>query len=115
MKPRRTFIGAFAAAALTVSLTAIPAQAAPAVDCDLGTPINGNYDDIDTTVDSTPARTGPYQACRQVATIPANSSLYVLCYVTNSYGNTWSYEWLRGFWVYDAHYLDGGAGTRCVF
>lgn len=115
LRPLRAFVGTLAAAALTVGLAAMPAQAAPAVDCNLGTPLNNDLNTIDYTIDSSPGRTGPYEACSRVATIPADTPLYVSCYVENSYGNTWSYIGLRGFWIYDAHFLDGGAGKPCVF
>lgn len=63
---------------------------------------------------SAPVRVGPYGACGQVGTLPVNSSVTVDCYVTNSYGNTWSY--IHGYgWVWDSNLVNGGSPDRCRF
>ncbi|GGU11306.1 hypothetical protein GCM10010272_65570 [Streptomyces lateritius] len=64
-------------------------------------------------------RTGPYGQCDVVARLGPGSFVDVACYVTNDYGNTWSYAHIndgtRRYWgyIYDASLEGGGAGARC--
>ncbi|GIF13974.1 hypothetical protein FHX34_105472 [Actinoplanes teichomyceticus] len=64
-----------------------------------------------------PARTGPYGQCTEVGTIAQETFVLYDCYVTNGYGNTWT--WVRSEegrslgWVWDKNLQYGGAGERC--
>ncbi|MFE9853485.1 hypothetical protein ACFYPN_32525 [Streptomyces sp. NPDC005576] len=69
---------------------------------------------IDYAETTATVRVGPYGACTATNSYAPGQSLTVNCYVTNSYGNTWSY--IRGSgWVWDANLRYGGAGALCKF
>ncbi|WP_225804031.1 hypothetical protein [Streptomyces sp. NK15101] len=111
---------ALAALLLAVpAAVAAPAEAAPpAADCPWyqGAPPSSlnPYSSTDYAAGSAPIRVGPYDACTAVSTKPSGTAITVNCYVTNSYGNTWSY--VRGSgWVYDGNLRNGGSPHPCRF
>ncbi|MER7521025.1 hypothetical protein [Streptomyces sp. NPDC126499] len=72
------------------------------------------YSSTDYAVGSAPIRVGPYGSCTAVSTKPSGTAITVNCYITNSYGNTWSY--IRGSgWVYDGNLRNGGSTHPCRF
>lgn len=109
----------------TVGTLAVPAAAAAentttgtAAACpwDRGAPSAdlNPYRTKDYAAVSAPVRMGPYGACDSVGTLPVNSSVTVDCYVTNSYGNTWSY--IHGYgWVWDSNLKNNGSPNACRF
>ncbi|CAL9628808.1 MULTISPECIES: hypothetical protein [Streptomyces] len=90
--------------------------AAQACSWDRGAPPSNlnPYSTTDRAADTAPVRMGPYGDCTKVTSYSAGTSVPVNCYVTNSYGNTWSY--VRGSgWVWDAHLSNGGSPHPCRF
>jgi hypothetical protein len=108
-----TAVGTFGAPAAASATTAGAAATCPWTQ---GAPTSSlnPYSSTDYTVDTTPARVGPYEACYPASTYPAGTRLTVNCYVSNSYGNTWSY--IRGTgWVFDEHLSNYGSPYPCRF
>ncbi|MCX2180904.1 hypothetical protein KV205_10225 [Streptomyces sp. SKN60] len=115
----RTALAALLLAAPAV-VVAAPAEAAEAAATACpwsqgAPPSNLNpYSSTDYAAGSAPIRVGPYGACTAVTTKPSGTAITVNCYVTNSYGNTWSY--VRGSgWVYDGNLRNGGSTHPCRF
>lgn len=112
-----TTLGTLAApTAVAAEHTAGAPAAAAACPWDQGAPpANLNpYRTKDYAAVNAPVRMGPYGACTSVGTLPVNSSVTVDCYVTNSYGHTWSY--IHGYgWVWDSNLRNGGSPNACRF
>lgn len=112
---------ATAVTALAGVLTAAPAQAAPAAATCSGWGSGiGFYDEYDITEGaSTPIRRGPYGKCTADVVLPAGSSVDISCYVTNDYGNTWTYVHFHSpygrkyGWIYDGNLQGNGSHTLC--
>jgi hypothetical protein len=77
-----------------------------------------NADDGDglTTVGAN-LKVGPYASCNNVVWMPAGTHVYYWCYISNSYGNTWTYARIAGTqthgWIVDGKLNDNGALARC--
>ncbi|MFG2131622.1 hypothetical protein ACGFNV_27910 [Streptomyces sp. NPDC048751] len=112
-----TTLGTLAApTAVAAEHTADAPAAAAACPWSQGAPPSNlnPYRTTDYAAGNAPVRMGPYGVCDQVTSIPSGSSVTVNCYVTNSYGNTWSY--VRGSgWIYDANLRNGGSPYPCQF
>ncbi|MBB5868519.1 hypothetical protein F4553_001898 [Allocatelliglobosispora scoriae] len=71
----------------------------------------------DPTLDSSPLRTGPYESCTSLKTLPGSTALDYYCYVTNSYDHTWTYVKVRGQnlygWIFDDHLYSNGSPYKC--
>ncbi|MFE6101038.1 hypothetical protein ACFVQ4_13835 [Streptomyces laurentii] len=123
LTPVRTAVAALTLAAAgllgTPAAHAAPTATAPvAAACPWtkGAPASNlnPYSETDYASGSAPVRKGPYGECDPVGTIPSGGSVSVNCYVTNSYGNTWSY--IRGYgWIYDGNLRNGGSTHPCRF
>ncbi|NYI03761.1 hypothetical protein [Allostreptomyces psammosilenae] len=105
-----------AASGIAVPTTATAANSAADCPWTQGAPTRAQnpYEQTDYTIDETPLRVGPYGACDQIYTYAPGEPVTVRCYVTNSYGNTWSYIPGSG-WVWDEHLENYGSPHRCVF
>jgi|GEM_PF-2838643 hypothetical protein len=113
--PRLLAAVASAGAFLLAMLAPIPAHAATtntnraaaaAVAC--ARP-GGSWGYQTTTVDSTPIRTGPYEACAKVGpNVPAGTWIWAYCKLTNDYGNLWyrveTYNGSHSGWAYSTHF-----------
>ncbi|MFG2292080.1 hypothetical protein [Streptomyces sp. NPDC048603] len=105
-----------AAAAGTFATATAQAATAPLDDCSQAAPARQDnpYTTTHTAVNAAPLRMGPYGTCHKLQTYAQGSSITVRCYITNSYGNTWSYEPGAG-WIWDGHLSGGGSPYPCVF
>ncbi|MEV6964700.1 hypothetical protein AB0M47_06245 [Hamadaea sp. NPDC051192] len=69
------------------------------------------------TEESAPLRTGPYEDCSAITTLPTSTALNYHCFITNSYGNTWTHVKVKGRdlsgWIWDNHLKDNGSPNRC--
>ncbi|BAU85098.1 hypothetical protein SLA_4210 [Streptomyces laurentii] len=119
LTPVRTAVAALSLAA--VGLLGAPAahaapSAAAACPWTQGAPASNlnPYSQTDYASGNAPVRMGPYGECGSVGTIPSGGSVSVNCYVTNSFGNTWSY--IRGYgWIWDNNLRNGGSTHPCRF
>ncbi|MBD0420325.1 hypothetical protein AB0L35_10755 [Streptomyces sp. NPDC052309] len=123
MRLRRSVLGATAAAVLGAGLAVAPASASTsAVTCS-GWQNEGTFESYDQVKEdgrTAPIRTGPYGECAPVITLQGGYFVYIDCYVTNDYGNTWTYVSFKSVnerryygWIYDDHLVDGGSYERC--
>jgi hypothetical protein len=95
------------------------AGAAQAVTCGNAYWPHYNYDSGSgkVTVSSAAVHTGPYGACTTVGHVSQGTTVYYDCYVTNDYGNTWT--WIRDAngsslgWIWDEYLDDYGASEPC--
>lgn len=55
------------------------------------------------TLDSSPARRGPYEACSTVRTYSAGSTVGLACWLYNSYNNLW-YKTSSNTYIYGGHF-----------
>ncbi|MEV5177823.1 hypothetical protein AB0L10_44045 [Streptomyces flaveolus] len=109
-----------ALATLAPTSAAASSQGSTAVTC-TGWPTGGFSDEYDYTVEGQYSylRKGPYGACDVVLRLGPGWSLDVACYVTNDYGNTWSYAHFNNgstrYWgyIYDANLQGNGSSKRC--
>lgn len=127
MRIRRALATAAATAALAGGLAAAPASAdnsgeiSAAITCS-GWGTNYNFNDWDEVKPgiSAPIRTGPYRECDPVVTLGSGYTMDTSCYVTNDYGNTWSFAHFRAAngnryygWIYDGNLVYNGNANRC--
>src|SRR5882757_7884661 len=95
-------LGATGALALVPALHATTASAAVAADC--GARPGGGWVYNAKTLDSSPVRTGPYEACTKKKTYAAGKSVALACWLTNSYGNLWYKENSSNLYIYGGHF-----------
>jgi hypothetical protein len=55
------------------------------------------------TLNSTPARTGPYEACSATRTYSTGATVGIACWLYNSYNNLW-YKTSSNTYVYSSHF-----------
>ncbi|TDU83241.1 hypothetical protein EV138_5703 [Kribbella voronezhensis] len=55
------------------------------------------------TLNSTPARTGPYEACSKTRTYSAGTTVGIACWLYNDYNNLW-YKTNSNTYVYSSHF-----------
>jgi hypothetical protein len=118
-KVRRTLSVSLAALGLAAAAnlgTATPGNAAAAISCSGWG--HGNYDGGAGYSNGTYAlKAGPYAACGNTGQTYAGTYLYYHCYVTNEYGNSWTYARIAGTntegWFSDANLNNGGATAHC--
>ncbi|MET8762417.1 hypothetical protein [Lentzea sp. NPDC004782] len=110
--------------ALVATAAGPPAQAADlgpaAVTCGNANWPHHDFDDGSGTVTKSggaPAHTGPYGDCKVVGSVPEKAKVSYDCYVTNSYGNRWT--WVRDQngasigWIYGRYLSGGGSSVPC--
>lgn len=90
-------------ALLVPALAFAPGLVSPAgaVTC-VGVP-GGGYGVSYKTLDSSPARIAPYEACSIVKTYSPGSSVLIFCKLTNNYGNLW-YKVTNSDYIYSGHF-----------
>ncbi|MEV6283444.1 hypothetical protein [Kribbella sp. NPDC051770] len=95
-------LGAIGVLVLAPALTATTASAATSADC--GARPGGGWVYTAKTKDSSPVRTGPYEACAKRKTYAAGKSVQLACWLTNSYGNLWYKENSSNLYIYGGHF-----------
>jgi hypothetical protein len=123
MRRTKTLLSTTAAVVLMVgALFSAPASAAPgsssasaAVEC-AGWGFRNADDKSGRTEVGANLKVGPYTECGNVVWVPADTLVYYWCYVSNEYGNTWSFVRIAGTqthgWIYDGHLPLNPNGTR---
>ncbi|MEH1124340.1 hypothetical protein [Micromonospora sp. CPCC 206061] len=96
-----TVVALVAGASFAAAAPASASDVSAAVDC--GNIPGGGWSYYATTLDSTPVRVGPYEACSRSRTAAAGSRIRVNCYLYNDYGNLW-YKVEESKFVYSSHF-----------
>lgn len=92
-------VTSLAAAATFTPDFVTPAEAATCV----GVP-GGGYGTNYKTLDSSPARNAPYEACAVNRTYAAGATASISCQLTNNYGNIW-FKLSSGYdYIYSGHF-----------
>ena len=95
-----TTAAAFAPAA-QVAHASTTAENAISVYC--GATPGGGYIYNAKTLDSSPARKGPYEACSTVRTYSAGATVGLACWLYNDYDNLW-YKTSSNTYIYGGHF-----------
>ena len=99
----------FVATAVVSTTLAVPAaitmtpSAAVAAEC--SSLPGGSYTYNAKTLDSSPARVGPYESCAIKKTFAAGATVGLSCWLTNSIGNVWYKVYSpSNTWIYSGHF-----------
>ncbi len=105
---RRSSASFFSLIVATNALVAASFAAAPAATAaDCGPRPGGGYVHAFSTLDRSPARTGPYESCSVARTYAAGSSVQLACWLTNTYGNVWYKVYPTNTFIYSDHFRAG--------
>ncbi|MFE9387915.1 SH3 domain-containing protein [Streptomyces sp. NPDC006784] len=105
----------------TAASASAPALKSAAVDCSWSKPgdkDHSSYKGLRSGVYSAPVRKGPYGDCSATRWLYTDDAPMIdyHCYVTNSYGNTWTYVRVQTGtlsdygWIYDGNLPSNGSG-----
>jgi hypothetical protein len=98
-----------------LSVAAAPAQAAPN-PCAHPAWANNDSDTGHVISGTDPVHNGPYGDCPVNFTVTPSVTLSYDCYVTNSFGNTWTHvrnPQGREGWIVDGYLNDNGSSALC--